>query len=177
MNKLFYTMMLSLLTIRLAMAGYEVEFLVENEPRTKNTSRSIFLKEINLTTGVLIQEEDEPEVKEGVAIEPYKKLKIRISDLENATFIDSKSLCSFLNGEESEKRENKVWQSIVFMVPTDTEDETEEASLYWAPSERSLFVNGGSRHFVFSAFQRSLPKKKKDGSLKYVITLNLSLTE
>ena len=63
-------MMLSLLTIRLAMAGYEVEFLVENEPRTKNTSRSIFLKEINLTTGVLIQEEDEPEVKEGVATGP-----------------------------------------------------------------------------------------------------------
>ena len=132
-------MILSILGARLVMSGYEVEFLIENEPRTKNTSRSIFFKEINLTTGVLIQEEDEPEVKEGVEIEPYKKLKIRISDLENVTFIDSKALCSFLNGEESEKRENKVWQSIIFMVPTDTEGEMEEASLYWAPSERATF--------------------------------------
>ena len=167
MRNLLYAFMLLLLGSNVSVAGYEIDFLIEDAP--VHTTRTIALKRFNLSSAQI--KEDPESARIGDEIEPFQSFKIRISDLKVPVTITSGDLCDFLNQTEEEKRTNKLWQSIVFTVKEKGIFE-EDVTLYWAPSKSSLFVNGGSENFVLSAFQHDLPKKDKKGNFKCTVKIN-----
>jgi hypothetical protein len=167
MKNLLYVCALLFLSVNMSVAGYEVDFLIEDAPVSSN--RLIRLKQFNLSSAVIKEDEDNAQI--GDEIEPLQAFKVRISDLSNPININSDHLCDFLNESEEEKGLNKLWQSIVFTVKQENLPD-EDVALYWAPSQSSLFVNGGSEHFVLSAFQRDLPKKDKSGNFKCAVKIN-----
>ena len=155
------------LSSNLILAAYEVDFSIEDAP--VNAKRKIALKQVNLSSAQVMDERGTAKV--GDEIEPLETFKIKVVDAHSFVQVSPEDLCGLLNQTEEEKEQNTLWQSIVFTVKEEGKPD-EDVVLYWAPSRSSLFVNGGSQHFVLSAFQRDLPKKKKNGSVQYKIKIN-----
>lgn len=167
MTKYLYALVMLLLSANLISAGYEVEFLIEDSPVF--SARRIRLKEFRLSSAC--QKEEQDTAKIGDEIGPLETFKIKISDLNNYSQIDTKGLANFINQSKEQRDANKDWQSIVLSIEEDGKSD-EDFIIYWAPTGGSLFVNGGSEHVALSAYQHPLPRKDKNGVLRSKIKIN-----
>lgn len=155
------------LSSSLILTAYGVDFSIEDAP--VHAKRKIALKQVNLSSAQVKDEKGTAKI--GDQIEPLETFKIKIVDVNSSVQVSPEDLCGLLNQTEEEKKRNTLWQSIVFTVKEEGKPD-EDVVLYWAPPRSSLFVNGGSQNFVLSAFQRDLPKKKKNGFVQYKIKIN-----
>lgn len=169
MRRTLYALLTLSLNSSLILAGYEVEFLIEDSP--VKVEREITLKKFNFSSARPIDEEDmEGSIsKIGDKIGPFETLKIKLFDM-NDNYVDTGSLCEFMNQSKEERDSNQLWQSIVFNVKEG--EYNEDVTLYWAPSKTSVFVSGGGKDFSLSAFQRNLPIRYKNGTLKSTVKIN-----
>lgn len=182
MKKHILTFLCGLSLHSICFAGYDIDLIIGDTNNTKPLTTSIKFSEIpekienNLPEKILDEDGfityQRPSL--GQIISPSQHLKIKIKASEES-IVNLQEYASFSGKSLEDRAKDSKWHSLVFEV-FNKQEKWETILLYWAYAEKSIFVTGESENFVFSSFQRSLPKFDKK-SKDYKQTLEISLIE
>lgn len=162
-------------------AGYDIDILIGDTNNTPPLKTSIKLSAIpeerNLPEKIVDTEGfvtyERPKINQIISPGHYLDLKIQSPDEPIVDLIDLNEYASFSGQTAIERSKNNKWHAIFFEA-LNNKSEWEVVPLYWGYTEKSILVFGESENFVFSAFQRSLPKFDKK-TKNYKQTLEISL--